>query len=258
MRLLRATKPGHRRRGARATPRWSRSIEATFWDREKGRGLYGVRKMWHQLRRDGSSADRPVARCTVERLMRAGLRGVRRGRPVVTTRPDPPRAGRRTWSTAIHRDRPEPAVARRPDLRADLVGHGVHRVRLRRVLPADRRAGAPRPRCPPSCRSTRWRWRCGPGTAGRPGGRPGSIHHSDAGSPIYRRSATPNRLAEAGAVASIGSVGDSYDNALAESVIGLYKTECVRHDGPWRTVDDLELATLSLGALVQRDTASTP
>ena len=54
-----------------------------------------------------------------------------------------------------------------------------------------------------------------------------------------------NRLLDAGALASIGSVGDSYDNALAESVIGLYKTECVRHDGPFRTVDDLELATLS-------------
>ena len=53
------------------------------------------------------------------------------------------------------------------------------------------------------------------------------------------------RLLDAGAVASIGSVGDSYDNALAESVIGLYKTECVRHEGPWRGVDDLELATLS-------------
>ena len=54
-----------------------------------------------------------------------------------------------------------------------------------------------------------------------------------------------DRLAEAGALASIGSVGDSYDNAMAESVIGLYKLECVRLDGPFRTVDDLELATLS-------------
>jgi putative transposase len=52
------------------------------------------------------------------------------------------------------------------------------------------------------------------------------------------------RLADAGALASIGSVGDSYDNALAESTIGLYKTECVRLDGPFRTVDELELATL--------------
>jgi putative transposase len=54
-----------------------------------------------------------------------------------------------------------------------------------------------------------------------------------------------NRLADAGAVASIGTVGDSYDNAEAESLIGLYKAECVRHDGPFHGVDDLELATLS-------------
>ncbi len=54
-----------------------------------------------------------------------------------------------------------------------------------------------------------------------------------------------DRLADAGALASIGTVGDSYDNAMAESIIGLYKTECVRRDGPFRTVDDLELTTLS-------------
>ena len=54
-----------------------------------------------------------------------------------------------------------------------------------------------------------------------------------------------DRLADAGALASIGSVGDSYDNAQAESLIGLYKLECVRHEGPWRGVDDLELATLN-------------
>jgi len=53
------------------------------------------------------------------------------------------------------------------------------------------------------------------------------------------------RLTDAGAVASIGTVGDSYDNALAETTIGLYKTECVRHEGPWRGADDLELATLN-------------
>ena len=54
-----------------------------------------------------------------------------------------------------------------------------------------------------------------------------------------------DRLAEAGAVASIGSIGDSYDNAMAESLIGLYKSECVRRDGPLRTVEDLELVTAS-------------
>jgi putative transposase len=72
----------------------------------------------------------------------------------------------------------------------------------------------------------------------------GLVHHSDAGSQ-YTSIRYSNRLDEAGAVASIGTVGDSFDNALAESVIGLYKTECVRHEGPWRNVDDLELATLT-------------
>jgi putative transposase len=72
----------------------------------------------------------------------------------------------------------------------------------------------------------------------------GLIHHSDAGSQ-YTSIRYSDRLHDAGALASIGSVGDSYDNALAETVIGLYKTECVRHDGPFRGVDDLELATLS-------------
>jgi putative transposase len=52
------------------------------------------------------------------------------------------------------------------------------------------------------------------------------------------------RLAEVGLVSSVGSRGDSYDNALAESIIGLYKTELVRNRGPWRGLDDLELATL--------------
>jgi putative transposase len=54
-----------------------------------------------------------------------------------------------------------------------------------------------------------------------------------------------DRLVEADIVPSVGSRGDSYDNAMAESIIGLYKRECVRHDGPFRTVDELELATLS-------------
>jgi putative transposase len=91
----------------------------------------------------------------------------------------------------------------------------------------------------------RWRWRFGPAP------KPGTIRPGD---PSLRRPVESgqytairyaNRLLDAGALASIGSVGDSYDNALAESVIGLYKTECVRHHGPWRGVDDLELATLS-------------
>ena len=70
----------------------------------------------------------------------------------------------------------------------------------------------------------------------------GLTHHSDAGSQ-YTSLMYTDRLAEAGALASIGTVGDSYDNAMAESTIGLYKTELVWPDGPWRNVEHLELAT---------------
>ena len=71
----------------------------------------------------------------------------------------------------------------------------------------------------------------------------GVVHHSDAGSQ-YTSIRYSTRLLDAGALASIGSVGDSYDNALAETTVGLYKTECVHFDGPWKTVEELELATL--------------
>ncbi|MBW3609172.1 MAG: DDE-type integrase/transposase/recombinase, partial [Actinobacteria bacterium] len=66
----------------------------------------------------------------------------------------------------------------------------------------------------------------------------GLVHHSDRGSQ-YLSIRYSERLGEAGAVASVGSRGDSYDNALAESTIGLYKTELVRRRGPWRGLDDL-------------------
>jgi len=68
------------------------------------------------------------------------------------------------------------------------------------------------------------------------------VHHSDRGVQ-YLSIRYTERLAENAVVASVGSRGDSYDNALAESIIGLYKTELVRNRGPWRGLDDLELAT---------------
>jgi hypothetical protein len=71
----------------------------------------------------------------------------------------------------------------------------------------------------------------------------GLIHHTDRGSQ-YTSIRYTERLAETGAVASVGSRGDSYDNALAESTIGLYKTELIRRLGPWRNLDHVELATL--------------
>lgn len=69
------------------------------------------------------------------------------------------------------------------------------------------------------------------------------IHHSDRGSQ-YLSIRYTERLAEAGIEPSVGSVGDSYDNALAESVIGLYKTEVIRRGGPWRNLEAVEFATL--------------
>jgi putative transposase len=71
----------------------------------------------------------------------------------------------------------------------------------------------------------------------------GLIHHSDRGGQ-YLAIRYTDRLADAGAVTSVGSKGDSYDNALAETTIGLFKTELVRRRGPWRGIDELELATL--------------
>jgi putative transposase len=72
----------------------------------------------------------------------------------------------------------------------------------------------------------------------------GLVHHTDAGSQ-YTSFAFTNRLIEAGVDASVGSVGDAYDNALAESQIGLYKTELIRPEGPWRDVEHVELETLN-------------
>ena len=71
----------------------------------------------------------------------------------------------------------------------------------------------------------------------------GLVHHSDRGSQ-YLSIRYTDRLAEAGAVTSVGSRGDSYDNALAETIIGLYKTELIRRCGPWRGLDEVEYATL--------------
>lgn len=71
----------------------------------------------------------------------------------------------------------------------------------------------------------------------------GLVHHSDRGIQ-YRAIRYTQRLAEAGAVASVGSVGDSYDNAMAEAFNSLFKAELVRNKGPWRGIDDLEIAAV--------------
>ena len=73
----------------------------------------------------------------------------------------------------------------------------------------------------------------------------GLVHHSDRGRQ-YLSIRYTERLAEAGAITSVGSRGDSYDNAMAESIIGLYTSELVHSRAPWRTVDDVELAAVRL------------
>ena len=145
-------------------------------------GVYGARKVWRQLHREGIA----VARCTVERLMgELGLQGVRRGKPHKTTTP-------------------EPAAARPTDLALDALEMAI--------------------------------W-------ARRGDLKGLIHHSDKGSQ-YLAIRYTERLAEAGAACSVGSRGDSFDNALAETIIGLYKTELIRRCGPWEGIDEVEYATL--------------
>jgi putative transposase len=199
-------------------------------------GVYGARKVWRQLHREGIS----VARCTVERLMgELGLEGVRRGKPRRTTTPD--------------------AAAARP---ADLVDRDFSATRPNRLWVADLTYVATWSGFVYvalvidafSCFLVGWQasrslrtdlaldalemaiWR-------RRGGLDGLVHHSDRGGQ-YLSIRYTERLAEAGAVTSVGSRGDSFDNALAETIIGLYKTELIRRRGPWKGLAEVEYATL--------------
>ena len=199
--------------------------------------VYGVRKVWRQLAREGIAA----ARCTVARLMRAmGLQGVVRGRKVRTTVSDPAaacpldRVNRRfkaprpnmlwvsdftyvpTWSGFVYVAFVIDAYARR------IVGWRVSRS-ARADFVLDALEQALHQRCP---------------FAGS-----GLVCHSDRGSQYVSIRYT-ERLAEAGIEPSVGSVGDSYDNALAETVIGLFKTEVIHRRGPWRSFEAVEFATL--------------
>jgi len=213
-------------------------IRRVHTDRKLGRGLYGAVKVWRQLRRENIA----VARCTVERLMRrAGLRGVRRGRQFVTTKPDaaaprPPDRVQRNF----HTERPNALwvvdFTYVPCWSGMRFTAFVSDVFSRRIVGWRTTTSMPTELPLDALAMALWiRGRAGESVDGL-------IHHSDAGSQ-YTAIRYAERLLDAGALASIGTVGDSFDNALAESVVGLYKTECVRHDGPFRGVDDLELAT---------------
>jgi putative transposase len=204
--------------------------------------------VFNELLREQHRGEHPelghVPRCQVERLMRTdGLRGVRRGRPFITTRPGP--VVERP-ADLVKRDFTADAPNRLWVVDFTYVATWVGMVFTAFVIDVFSR------------RIVGWRT-----AASMPTALPldalemalwtraqadqlvdGLIHHSDAGSQ-YTSIVYSNRLADAGAVASIGTVGDSFDNALAESTIGLYKAECIHFDGPWRNVDDVELATMT-------------
>ena len=199
--------------------------------------VYGVRKVWRQLGREGIA----VARCTVARLMRSmGLQGAVRGKPLRTTVPGP--------AAACPRDRvnrqfqpPRPNALWVSDFTYVATWSGF--VHAAFVIDAFAR------------RIVGWRVCRSPATgfvldaleqalhARQPIRGTGLIHHSDRGVQYVSIKYT-ERLLEAGLEPSVGSVGDSDDNALAESVIGLYKTEVIHRRGPWRTLEAVEFATL--------------
>jgi len=199
------------------------------------RRVYGARKVWKQMNREGL----PVARCTTERLMRdMGLRGAVRGRRVKTTVPDE------------MADRPLDLVDRdfaadRPNQLwvADLtyVATWAGFVYVAFVIDAYSRMIVGW-RVSRSLRSDLALDALEQALHARPT-KDDLVHHSDRGVQYVSIRYT-ERLAEAGIEPSVGSVGDSYDNALAETIIGLFKTEVIRRKGPWRGLDQVEFATL--------------
>jgi putative transposase len=206
---------------------------------KENREVYGADKVWLELNRQGV----PVARCTTGRLMRQlSLQGVRRGKKIRTTTPgkDGQRAG-----DLLNRDFTAPAPNRRWVAGFTYVATWAGIVYVAFVADIYSRAivgwaAATHKRTKlvlDALQMALWRR----GHDGHPAG-PGLIHHSDAGSQYISFVFTAH-LIEAGIDASIGTVGDALDNALMESTIGLYKTELIKKDGPWRSLADVELAT---------------
>jgi len=201
----------------------------------QNRRVYGARKVWRQLNREGIR----VARCTVERLMHQnGLRGVTRGGKVRTTIPD--------------------EISARP---MDLVQRNFKAIRPNQLWVADLTYVATWAgfvyvafvidvysrmivgwRVSRSLRSDLALDALEQALHSRPVRSP-LVHHSDRGVQ-YLSIRYTERLAEAGIEPSVGSVGDSYDNAMAETIIGLYKAEVIHHLGPWRGIDQVEYQTL--------------
>jgi len=203
------------------------------------RRIYGVRKLWRATRRAGYH----LGRDQVARLMRlAGIEGHNRGRKLRTTRPDPT-AGRHPDLVERHFEAEEPNRLWVTDLTYVATWQGFAYVcfivdAFSRMIVGWRVATHMRTDMVlDALEMARWKR----GTVLE-----GLIAHSDAGSQ-FTSIRYGERLAELGALPSIGSVGDAYDNALAEAINATYKAELVRGpgQGPWKNVDDLELATLS-------------
>lgn len=200
--------------------------------------VYGPRKVWRQLHREG----RPVARCTVERLMRdLGLTGRVRGKPKRTT--IPASVGARPADLVDRKFRADaPNQLWISDITyvatwngyaytafvTDVFSRRIVGWRVAKTLRAELALDA--------LEMAIW--------TRRNESLDGLVHHSDRGVQ-YLAIRYTERLAEEGAVTSVGSKGDSYDNAMAETINGLYKAELISMRGPWRNVDDVELATLS-------------
>jgi len=203
------------------------------WD--DNHSVYGARKLWHAMKREGYD----IARCTVERLMRdIGIEGVRRGKKVKTTRGVPielcplDKVNRQFRAT-------QPNQLWVSDFTFVSTWRGFVYVAFVIDTFANRIVG--------------WKASTSQDTqfvldaleqalyARRPDDQ--LIHHSDRGSQYVSIKYT-ERLASAGIEPSVGSVGDSYDNALAETIIGLFKTEVINRLGPWKSKDHIEWETL--------------
>jgi putative transposase len=209
-------------------------------------GLYGRRKMVALLRRQGL----PVAHCTVDRLMRdLGMNGVRRGRRVRTTVPDA-RASRPGDLLDRQFTAVEPDAVWVADFTYVRTWSGFAYVAFvvdcfaQRIVAWHAAMSRPADLVITPLRMAIWQ-RDHDGHAITPGQ---LIHHNDAGSQ-YTSIRFTEHLADAGIAPSIGTVGDAYDNALMESLIGLFKTEAIAsrvfHDGPFKTLADVEFTTMA-------------